>query len=294
MTPTLATLLEGLFDYAGLFPPAALPMEEALREYARHVANPDESWVVDAFVCPVAWLPDLLAMPAAEQDEPFAVSILGTSIEGLRQDERAIAAFAEQAGDRFVPSVYEVKTGPAAPDAGSLRKLGRTEMVDLVYLEVPWTDEMENTLVAIAESDQDFLCVKARAGGLEPPAFPSTEQLATFLKACNDLELPYKLTAGLHHPIRQFDEGVQAWMHGFLNVAAAGMLGFEHDLTVSEMKDLLELTDPGAFVFSDSTLSVGALTIDLEGIEAYRGLFLAIGSCSIREPLDDLAALGLL
>lgn len=293
MTPTLATVLDGLFDYAGLFPPAALPMEEAFQEYVRHVGNPDEAWVVDCFVCPVAWLPELLKLPA-RRTEPIDVTVLGTSIEGLRQDERGVEAFLEAAAGRFSVASYEVKIGPTVPDVGALRKLGRSELFELVYLEVPWSEAMEDSLVAIAECDQDRLCAKARTGGLEPAAFPSSDALAAFLKACNDLDLAYKLTAGLHHPIRRFDDGLQAWMHGFLNVAAAGALGFEHDLTRSEMATILEITEREALSFGETTLRVGSWEIGVDGLDDYRGLFLAIGSCSIREPLDDLDALGLL
>ena len=45
--------LNGLVDYAGLFPPAGLGMKEAVAEYARHRREP-EAWMLGRFVVPAA------------------------------------------------------------------------------------------------------------------------------------------------------------------------------------------------------------------------------------------------
>jgi len=291
VTAALRLLLDGVFDYAGLFPPAALPMEDAAREYGDHVTG-EESWIVEAFVCPVAWLPDLLAQPPRGTD-PWSLSVLGTSIDGLRQDLRAIEAFATEGSGRFLVTGYEVKAGPAVPERGALKALAGAGF-DLVYLELPWGETQAESLAAIAEADAPELGAKARTGGLEPSAFPSIEALAAFLQGCAQLEVPFKLTAGLHHPIRRHDPGVDAWMHGFLNVAIAGLLAYSHDLTRSEIAAILAETDAGAFVFEEESLGWGEHRAERDEVAAYRELFGSIGSCSIREPLDDLAELRLL
>jgi hypothetical protein len=51
-------LLGGLIDHAPLFPPASLPLEEALKDHRRALASP-HSWMVARFVCPVSRLGDL-------------------------------------------------------------------------------------------------------------------------------------------------------------------------------------------------------------------------------------------
>ena len=43
MLPSEHALLTGILDYAGLFPPAQLPMPEAVRRYQRHRAS-GEGW----------------------------------------------------------------------------------------------------------------------------------------------------------------------------------------------------------------------------------------------------------
>ena len=44
-------LLEGIIDYAGLFPPAAVPMSAAVRNFAHYRAS-GSGWMLGRFVCP--------------------------------------------------------------------------------------------------------------------------------------------------------------------------------------------------------------------------------------------------
>jgi hypothetical protein len=52
---SLRALLESLIDYAELFPPAALDMKTAVRNYARYLEC-EHSWMLARFVVPVARL----------------------------------------------------------------------------------------------------------------------------------------------------------------------------------------------------------------------------------------------
>ena len=55
MTEALRTLLSGLIDYAGLFPPASLEMAEAARNYEAYRSGP-HSWALGRFIVPSARL----------------------------------------------------------------------------------------------------------------------------------------------------------------------------------------------------------------------------------------------
>src|SRR3954466_16053776 len=55
LLPTVRTLLEGAIDYAGLFPPSAVSMSEAVINYAM-VRNSNYSWMVGRFVVTAARL----------------------------------------------------------------------------------------------------------------------------------------------------------------------------------------------------------------------------------------------
>ena len=67
-TASLRALLEGLIDYAGLFPPAALSMQDAVRNYARYREEPYAS-ALGRFVVP--------ADRAHEVPPEFPLSVLG-------------------------------------------------------------------------------------------------------------------------------------------------------------------------------------------------------------------------
>jgi hypothetical protein len=67
-TKSLRALLEGLIDYAGLFPPAALSMQDAVRNYARY-RDEQYSWALGRFVVP--------ADRAQEVPSELPLSILG-------------------------------------------------------------------------------------------------------------------------------------------------------------------------------------------------------------------------
>ena len=51
-TSSLRALLENAFDYAGLFPPAGLALEPALRSQADYVRSSD-FWMLGAFILPI-------------------------------------------------------------------------------------------------------------------------------------------------------------------------------------------------------------------------------------------------
>ena len=50
MRPERALLSE-IVDYAGLFPPAQLPLEKAVREYAAHLGE-EKAWMLGRFIIP--------------------------------------------------------------------------------------------------------------------------------------------------------------------------------------------------------------------------------------------------
>src|SRR4029078_5002250 len=61
---TLQTLLTGAIDYAGLFPPAALSMREAVARYADY-RGAAEAWALGRFVVPLSRVEELVAAQRA-------------------------------------------------------------------------------------------------------------------------------------------------------------------------------------------------------------------------------------
>ena len=121
---------------------------------------------------------------------------------------------------------------------------------------------------------------KIRCGGT---TLPSVEEVAAFVAACRDAGVPFKATAGLHHPIRSGDR------HGFLNLLAAAVFAD------GDLEAILAEEDPQAFSVDEQGLSVHGHHADATAIaEARADLFVAYGSCSFDEPVDDLITLGVL
>jgi hypothetical protein len=134
---------------------------------------------------------------------------------------------------------------------------------------------------------------KLRCGGGSPAAFPTAEQVVAFITACADRALPFKATAGLHHPLRHHDPELGAMRHGFLNLLAAAAFAID-GLPSSEIVEVVEETDPAAFVVGAAGLSWRDRSVGVGQLVRTRREFPAYGSCSFTEPTDDLVAMGLI
>jgi hypothetical protein len=302
MLPSVRAFLSGIIDYAGLFPPAKLPLDETIRNYARYRTEA-ESWMLGRFVIPAARLAELepyVHLFSSESPVPFAVLGCGgetvtASLNGITADVEALAHFRFRHGSGALVDTYEVKLpasalpSPAADllqaPARALRRIG----LSAVY-EVPAAAPAE----LFRRMRGGAAGVKLRCGGLEPAAFPSPEQVAAVIAACHDNGLALKFTAGLHHPLRHLDAGINARMHGFLNVFFAGMLAPQVP-NAEGLVPILEDEEASHFVFDADGIRWRDLRVPLaEIVRSRREAVLSFGSCSFDEPRDDLRAMGLL
>ena len=58
MKNSLQKVMDGLIDYAGLFPPAKLSLEQAINEYISHFSD-QKKWMLGRFIIPISQLNDL-------------------------------------------------------------------------------------------------------------------------------------------------------------------------------------------------------------------------------------------
>jgi hypothetical protein len=300
MHTSLQALLRGLVDYAGLFPPAKLPFPEALANYRRYRDSSD-AWMLGRFICPAARLheiPEGVALNCA------ALARGGDTTEaflsGLDADLADIAA-SRARGVRV--EVLEAKLPVALlaqqeEPAQLLREIkSHISSAELpVFFEVPIDDQVRLGHLIAAFKLAQFTPpagFKLRAGGLEASAFPSSEQIAQALSLVLREAVPFKATAGLHHPFPRFDPGGQARMHGFINLFTAAVLLKSHSLGVMRMVPILEDDDPAHFHFTDEGVRWNDLFASTSVIEQVRQKeMLSFGSCSFDEPRDDLRVLG--
>ena len=292
----LETLLHELVDYAGLFPPAALPMAEAVRAYDEHRRGA-HAWMLGRFVLPIARLEEFEATagPLLARGAPWRLAALG----GAGDREVLERANARLAG-RAVVDTLEVKALTAADVAALEACAGLCtpagEPVP-VYVELPVVEDPGALVAAIAALG---LRAKVRTGGVTSDAFPTAAQLARFLAVCAAHDVVFKATAGLHHPLsgeyaltddRASPRGP---MFGFLNVFLAALF-LRAGLAESGAAALLEERDARAIAFDAGGVSWRGHRLDAHSVDTLRERFAAsFGSCSFAEPVESLTAMGLL
>jgi len=306
---SLRTLLTDLIDYAGLFPPARLSLDQAIRNYARYRQGND-AWMLGRFVIPASRLEDL--EPYDEElfsvNPPFSFSVLGRGgnnlsefLTNLRDDLRDVAAFRKRHGERVWVDMLEVRLPPDLADPRlpkSTSHLYKTLQVFFMVRLFPFCEapgrpqDLLDQLKQLSSQYGEYAGFKLRCGGLEASAFPSTRQVAAALYSCREGHIAFKATAGLHHPLPCFDAAVGARMHGFINVFLAGVLAYHHLLPIEQMFRLLDDDQPDHFSFTNTEASWQKYRITTAKIAEARGSFRSFGSCSFEEPCAGLRTLG--
>jgi hypothetical protein len=292
----MRTLLAQSIDYAGLFPPTELDMGPALENFIRYSGGPT-SWALGRFIVPVSRLPEFEAMlqrmPLHQGERParFA-ALLGSNLEA---DLQLLDAFSRRhATSGAIIDTVEVK-------ATSEYAVG--EIVRLVppslhtYIEIPIEQDPRNLIAAIGRAGRR---AKVRTGGVTQDAFPCVADLLRFLRETLRQAVPFKATAGLHHPLRATypltyaEAAPTGTMFGFLNLfLAVGLLraGVED----SDVAEVLQEGEPEAIQADDWGITWRNHHLDLESLRDARSLgMISFGSCSFTEPLGDLEALHLL
>ncbi len=164
------------------------------------------------------------------------------------------------------------------------------------YVEIPyddrWKSELEGALFALSRHG---LRAKLRCGGVVADAFPSASDLTTFIcAAIQQHSVPFKATAGLHHPVRHLDQQTGAMMHGFLNVLAAAAFALK-GMPPNDVLDVVSCEDSQRFRFGENGLEWEREHLGADDLRVAReNSFISYGSCSFAEPTSDLQTLGIL
>lgn len=308
--------MTGLVDYAGLFPPASLAVPDAVREYAAHRLE-TEAWMLGRFIAPAAGLAEVARAAEAVRPEqavwPFTV-LVGAAADAaaaraaIPAQGAAVAAFEEASGGRTPVESLEtpVPVAAAREDAMAFldRLTGDLVAAGLSGRELFWETPAGGDDAAVAAAVADLgrtgapfplLGLKLRCGGVKPEAFPTCERVAKVVALCRDRGVPFKGTAGLHHPVRHRSQAPDVMMHGFLNVFGAGLLAWGLDAGPDLLAQCVAETDAAAFSLTDAAFSWRDHVVAAEAVADIRSRWLCgFGSCSFDEPREDLVNLGLL
>ena len=301
LSRTLGGVLEGFLrhsiDYAGLFPPAGLSMEEAVTNYARYLSG-SEAWILGRFVLPLTRIAEMervayLLLPAASEGKPWELSVLlnpGSATEAARVED-----FNERYCGRMKVSSSEVRYQNIGSCDSTLKNLidslpPKTE----VWVEVDLEEDIERQVGSIAESGA---FAKIRTGGVVPELIPSPKTVMSFLVACIRSRVRFKATAGLHHALRgdfplTYESGSQtATLFGYLNLFLATAVAKQGG-TVEEIASALEEWNPTCLESHSDRFAWRSFAWTRRDTELLRRETLAsFGSCSVVEPLDELMAL---
>ena len=282
----------GIVDYAGLFPPASCTMARAVASFDSYRGSSDR-WMLGRFVVAASRLDEMgRIMDDAgfgTPDDPWHVSaVMGVNIP----DEVAlIEAFRNKWSHLgLIVDAIEYRV----TSVGQVTALERQLPTDVIrHLEVPAVGPYGPLIAAIKRIGA---YAKLRTGGTTPEAFPEPEDVTTFLLSVVHHDVRFKATAGLHHPFRgiyplTYDEGAQRGpMYGFVNL----LLALAEILRVGDGESaqrILEDKDARAFALSDGGIRWRGNAYTEAELAAVRDrYFLSFGSCSFREPVDELNA----
>jgi hypothetical protein len=292
---SVRALLSEIVDYAGLFPPAALSMPEAVINYATY-KNSNYKWMLGRFVVPVGRLDEFLESAAdfiSRDAEAWKLSVLAS--EDIYQTVRKIEGFNAANAPRAVCDALEVK----ADSTSQIEKIAEAVPANIqTYFEIPIGTELSELAVNLALKSQR---AKIRTGGTTPEAFPPAKMIVRFIRTCLAANVPFKATAGLHHPIRcykplTYEAGApEGMMNGFINLFLAtgfARAGFKpsilEEILEDEFEESFEFDDNGVLWRQEHFLS----TMQLKFLREKN--IISFGSCSFEEPIADLQEINLL
>jgi hypothetical protein len=293
-------LLHNSIDYAGLFPPAGLQMGAAATNYASYRAG-DTAWALGRFVLPASRLPELAAairedLPLQPAAQPWPLSALAGPDLGADLDQ--VAAFNDRHASAG-PAVALVDTLEVKASSVSVIEDSMHRIPDhlRVYFEIPIDQDPSHLIAAVARRGGR---AKVRTGGVTREAFPHTSELVRFLQACISARVPFKATAGLHHPLRAeyrltyAPDSASGVMFGFLNLFLAASF-LQAGMSPDQAARVLEETSARVLQFDDGGISWRDQRLSLDSLRDMRENVLhSFGSCSFTEPIAELDALHLL
>lgn len=297
-------LTDGLFDYAGLFPPAGLAFEEMLNESASLPDRLTRPGIVgsDLVLKPEhidRITTDHLEQAGFHKSRHVRICLVGVPAENGAQTANDVIAFNREGRFETIPhdiTALEMHSNLVSVDATANALMparfvmaGQDTQIywEPILDDSEWNDRLEDVFAVIdgcnSESELPIVGLKVRCGG---PRALSAPTLARILPEVSRRAIPFKATQGLHHPLA----GMADNDIGFIGLATALRLHEEGALSDQEIRDCITEPDAAAFDFQGG-LAWRDHRIDLGGLGHAMQMPFSIGSCSVTEPDEGLATL---
>ena len=295
MFSSVKILLSSIIDYAGLFPPAKLNLQDAIANYNKYQQTPD-NFLLGRFVIPAARLTEFLTVLKHDALEnqiinPWLLSvILSDNWELELQQIKTV-------NNNNQVKITAVEFKPLTLEEISRAIIQIPPEIEF-FLEIPLNENIETYLIMLQGKQ---VSAKIRTGGLTVEAFPSVEQLCQFIFASAKAQIPFKATAGLHHllpgkyPLTGKPHSLWATMQGFLNLSILAALVYWQKIAKEQAVILLQESSLNNFQFTEDHITwkdCHLTCLELEKARQY--FFRSFGSCSFQEPLNELVELQLL
>jgi hypothetical protein len=293
---SVRALLSEIIDYAGLFPPSQFSMPEAVINYATY-RNSNYNWMLGRFVVPAARLNEFLESAedfiSHDAGRNWRLSVL--SGEDIYDTIRQIEDFNANNAPLVVCDTLEVRASSESKIENTSNALPPNVKG---YFEIPTDERLPDLISALAINGQR---AKIRTGGITPEAFPPIRAIIRFIRTCLAANVPFKATAGLHHPLRCYkpltydSNAPEGMMNGFLNLFLA--TGFaRHGFKPALLEEILEDEFEESYDFDETGVWWrGEHFLNNSQLARLRQQsIISFGSCSFEEPIADLQEIGLL
>jgi hypothetical protein len=291
-------LVDNLIDYAGLFPPAQLSLDDTIENYITYTSS-RHSHMLAKLILPENLIEEAyLKLKQIKLPNKIPISLLTNNVsKNLNDFHKYSAVFNLENIEEKISDIKDLEksVSEASSHTNEHNSLRVFFELDGVLLRDTWEKEIIQQLEILNKYNSNQIGLKIRCGGVTPDLTPKTERLAEYLKLSANIEIPIKFTAGLHHPLYSYHQSFSGFMHGFLNVYLATFFAYKCKINTSEIIKILEAKSLNDFKFSDKFIRWQSYEIANTDISILREKrVFSFGSCSFDEPIDDLRSLGLL
>jgi hypothetical protein len=316
-------LLSECFDYAGIFPPAQISLDEALKNYVRLKRSSDK-WIFSRFVIPHHLVPKLahFADRRDGNEGPLSLCIAGPEVKTLHDFKNTILNI-----EKDILSVHSDFPGEARTNIlelmlpqTSVENLNPEEMVKAleavvstsansrllphrVYFEISRDnfdiDTAKKVIKVIAVHNKSILKrkidnylfsgFKINCGDAEKGLVPDARYLAEIMLYARDANVAVKFGGNVRHAYPKYDYELDTQEHGVLNLLLAGILAYTQDLNTEETIQVLEEKNAANFIFKEKYMAWRELAAPITELKMLR--MLSINTFNIKRTDDVLQSL---
>lgn len=311
---SLNIFMQGLLDYAGLFPPANLPLQVSLKNFSEYYDHQQTNWL-GKYILPVNKVDETISIlnehplfSKLKNKANFSLIISNSETINdyskiLEKDITLIKKLTNQFEQtitldsiEFAPpkEVFTTNNTKLIIDTLNilLEKFSYLDKINQFYCEVRVLENLHEYIQTISNFNQKIsnkIAIKLRTGGVTPAQIPPSIDIAKAIRVCAEQKIPIKATAGLHVPVPNDNPHVGARLHGFLNIFSCLLLCYDDLMSIENMENIISNYSYRDFKFTDSGLHVGNRYISNQKMTELRKSFIkSFGTCSFIEPIDHL------